>query len=116
MKTTHVALSAVALTLGIALAGGYWALCPMMHWPISILGEVDAARIRSLFPIHVIDPSRIHASAVDLPEMWILAEFKARAGISLIVWLGALIGFFVWLRRRRAAINSVQPTRAIARG
>ena len=84
---------------------------------MSILGEHDdIALIRSLFPVHIVDPSWIHAPKDDFTVMWCFAEFKARAGISLIVWLGVLIGFFCWLRRRRAAINSVQPTRTIARG
>jgi hypothetical protein len=55
----------IALALGIAVAGGYWAVCPMIHWPISILGEVDAARIRSWFPIHLVDPSWIHPAEED---------------------------------------------------
>ena len=111
MKTKHTVLTGIALTLGIAAAGSWWALGPFRYSPMEILGEYDEIQlIRSLFPVRIIDPSWIHVAKDDLDMIWCFAEFKARAGVSLIVWLAALIGFFVWVRHTRSAINSVQPT------
>ena len=119
MKTRNAIFSAIGLTLGWVLTGGYWALGPFRYWPIEIFGEHDdVVLIRSLFPIRIVDPNWVHASKDDFAVMWCIAEYKARAAIVLVSWLALLIAFIFWVRRTRSAINSAQPsaTRSAADG
>jgi hypothetical protein len=113
MKTRNAILTAMALTLGAAVAGGFWALSPFIFYPIEILGDYDPVQlIRKLFPIHIVDPSWIHAAKDDLDMMWCFAEFRARAAIVLAAWLVAMTVLIIRVWRGRSAIHSVQLTAA----
>jgi hypothetical protein len=112
MKTWKLIMVAVGTSIGLFLAGGYWALAPFIYWPFSILGEHDeVALIKELFPFHLVDPKWIHAPKDDLITTWQFTEFKVRGAVILLTWVAGLVVFLVWLRHRHAANTALEQLR-----
>ncbi len=110
MKTLAYVLAALAVTLCAIVAELHWGL-PFR--PIALSSPtVDAARIRALFPVHLVNPDWIHASGRALVHRWYWAEIITRSTLILAVWLAGLVSIFGWMRRGRRAhpVRQAPPT------
>jgi len=95
--TRHGAIF-LAITI-LAFAAAAWFV--PVTWPISVLGTIDADRIRQLSPHHLVNPDWISAPKRDgVFAPWILTEMKARAAVIFLIW--ALLGAVIWRAERRA--------------
>ena len=76
-------------------------------WPISVLGDIDASRIRQIVPYHLVNPDWIKPKDGDLSMPWIIAEMKARIAVIGIIWAGLIVVIWWSARRQRIKIRGI---------
>lgn len=117
MKILRFTFAAVVLTVMTYAAEWFWGIDPVLR----TLGkvprmEITASDIRALGGYYIVDPHWLGGDAPVQFLRWARAEWQARLAVVLLLWSAGMVGAFWWASRETTAINSVQPTRASARG
>jgi hypothetical protein len=102
MNRFVLALAVTGLAVGALIT-----LVPV-PWPISVMGEVDAERIRQFVPHHLVNPSRINVPlGGDMSWTWLILETKVRIILVALAWVGLMILGELIINNRRDPIARI---------